>query len=202
MLVEMSNHNGSHVYQPPRSHDSLPSTSATVVMANRRTTYIYPASTSISSPSFQTSYLRHTYPTIITSLQQGLTHQTEPLHKKFQSQQITSKPQRAPTTNMAREYWRECPHTWAWIKSDTSLLLWNCQHCSSGPHWTIKQCDICKIRFCQTCSRRKDTGKGVLNTEEPAKRRSGDPGPGPGPYPGPGLGPRGPDPKAPKRKRE
>ena len=163
-------------------------------MSNRGTTYTYPALTSISSPTFQTSYLTHTYSTIIASHQKCLTQQTEPLHKAFQSQQITSEPQRTQRTNMAREYWRLCPHEWTWIKSDTSLLLWNCQHCSSGPHWTIKQCNICKIRFCQTCSRRKDTGTAAMNNEEPIKRQPGDPGPGPGP--------KGPDSKAPKRKRE
>lgn len=45
----------------------------------------------------------------------------------------------------------KCEHTFKVIKSDTTLILWNCNLCHSGPHWWIYECAKCKLKACQTC---------------------------------------------------
>ncbi|KAF2762318.1 hypothetical protein EJ05DRAFT_205445 [Pseudovirgaria hyperparasitica] len=38
-----------------------------------------------------------------------------------------------------------CQHSFQVIKSDTTLIVWNCQLCHSGPHWYIYECrNLCK----------------------------------------------------------
>ncbi|KAM0724185.1 hypothetical protein Q7P37_000067 [Cladosporium fusiforme] len=46
----------------------------------------------------------------------------------------------------------KCEHTFKVIKSDTTLILWNCNMCHSGPHWWIYECAKCKLKACKTCS--------------------------------------------------
>lgn len=48
----------------------------------------------------------------------------------------------------------KCEHVWRMIKSDTTLVLWNCNRCHSGPHWAIHECIKCKIKTCGTCSQK------------------------------------------------
>lgn len=45
----------------------------------------------------------------------------------------------------------KCEHTFKVIKSDTTLILWNCNMCHSGPHWWIYECAKCKLKTCKTC---------------------------------------------------
>ncbi|EGU74072.1 hypothetical protein FOXB_15417 [Fusarium oxysporum f. sp. conglutinans Fo5176] len=46
-----------------------------------------------------------------------------------------------------------CAHQLHMIKSDNTLVQWNCQHCYSGPHWMIWECMYCKLHLCQPCTR-------------------------------------------------
>ncbi|KXL46731.1 hypothetical protein M433DRAFT_65301 [Acidomyces richmondensis BFW] len=46
----------------------------------------------------------------------------------------------------------KCDHAFKMIKSDTSLILWNCNMCHSGPHWYILECSKCKLKLCQRCT--------------------------------------------------
>lgn len=43
-------------------------------------------------------------------------------------------------------------HSFKIIKSDTTLVLWNCNMCHSGPHWYIYQCQYCKLKTCRPCA--------------------------------------------------
>jgi hypothetical protein len=45
----------------------------------------------------------------------------------------------------------KCEHSFKVIKSDTTLILWNCNMCHSGPHWWIYECAKCKLKACKTC---------------------------------------------------
>jgi hypothetical protein len=45
-----------------------------------------------------------------------------------------------------------CRHSFRMIKSDTSLLLWNCGMCASGPHWAIFECVFCRLKACRPCT--------------------------------------------------
>ncbi|SCO87663.1 uncharacterized protein FRV6_11790 [Fusarium oxysporum] len=45
-----------------------------------------------------------------------------------------------------------CAHQLHMIKSDNTLVQWNCQHCYSGPHWMIWECMYCKLHLCQPCT--------------------------------------------------
>ncbi|KAF2658158.1 hypothetical protein K491DRAFT_593496 [Lophiostoma macrostomum CBS 122681] len=45
-----------------------------------------------------------------------------------------------------------CTHQFKMIKSDTNLILWNCNQCHSGPHWYIYECANCKIKTCRPCT--------------------------------------------------
>jgi len=46
----------------------------------------------------------------------------------------------------------KCEHGFKVIKSDTTLILWNCNMCHSGPHWFIHECSKCKLKACKPCS--------------------------------------------------
>ncbi|KAF2194303.1 hypothetical protein K469DRAFT_548033 [Zopfia rhizophila CBS 207.26] len=45
-----------------------------------------------------------------------------------------------------------CEHNFKMIKSDTTLILWNCNMCHSGPHWYIYECQNCKLKTCRPCT--------------------------------------------------
>ncbi|KAF2225042.1 hypothetical protein BDZ85DRAFT_194494 [Elsinoe ampelina] len=45
-----------------------------------------------------------------------------------------------------------CPHQWLMKKSDTTLLVWRCQMCHSGPHWYIFECQRCRRKCCRPCT--------------------------------------------------
>ncbi|KAH7072111.1 hypothetical protein BKA63DRAFT_62823 [Paraphoma chrysanthemicola] len=45
-----------------------------------------------------------------------------------------------------------CQHSWQVIKSDTTLIQWNCHNCHSGPHSFVYECKNCKIKTCQPCT--------------------------------------------------
>ncbi|EGP83916.1 uncharacterized protein MYCGRDRAFT_48452 [Zymoseptoria tritici IPO323] len=46
----------------------------------------------------------------------------------------------------------KCEHSFKMIKSDTTLILWNCNMCHLGPHWFIYECAKCKLKTCRTCT--------------------------------------------------
>ncbi|PVH99309.1 hypothetical protein DM02DRAFT_436997 [Periconia macrospinosa] len=45
-----------------------------------------------------------------------------------------------------------CNHSFRTIKSDHSIIQWNCHRCHSGPHSSIYECSSCKIKCCQPCT--------------------------------------------------
>ncbi|KAF2122376.1 hypothetical protein BDV96DRAFT_482444 [Lophiotrema nucula] len=45
-----------------------------------------------------------------------------------------------------------CQHNFKMIKSDTTLIQWNCNMCHSGPHWYIYECSNCKLKTCRPCA--------------------------------------------------
>ncbi|KAF2503246.1 hypothetical protein BU16DRAFT_448630 [Lophium mytilinum] len=45
-----------------------------------------------------------------------------------------------------------CEHSFTMIKSDTTLIIWNCNMCHSGPHWYIFECKHCKLKTCRPCT--------------------------------------------------
>ncbi|EMC97339.1 hypothetical protein BAUCODRAFT_69184 [Baudoinia panamericana UAMH 10762] len=45
-----------------------------------------------------------------------------------------------------------CHHTFKIAKSNTTLIVWKCQVCDSGPHWYIYQCTKCGLKTCQPCA--------------------------------------------------
>ena len=45
-----------------------------------------------------------------------------------------------------------CEHSFKMIKSDTTLILWHCNICHSGPHWYIFECQHCKLKTCRPCT--------------------------------------------------
>ncbi|KAF1345272.1 hypothetical protein BDV97DRAFT_44721 [Delphinella strobiligena] len=45
-----------------------------------------------------------------------------------------------------------CEHRFKSIKSDTTIIMWNCSLCHSGPHWVIFECTKCKVKRCQRCT--------------------------------------------------
>ncbi|KAF2837246.1 hypothetical protein M501DRAFT_995806 [Patellaria atrata CBS 101060] len=44
-----------------------------------------------------------------------------------------------------------CTHRFKYIKSDTNLIMWSCNLCHSGPHWTIWECELCRLKTCTPC---------------------------------------------------
>lgn len=45
-----------------------------------------------------------------------------------------------------------CNHKWALLKSNTILIFWSCQICSSGPWHYVYQCLLCRHKVCRQCS--------------------------------------------------
>lgn len=50
---------------------------------------------------------------------------------------------------------RNCTHSFSIIKSETNILVWTCAMCSSGPHWFIYECRLCKLKTCRPCSTKR-----------------------------------------------
>lgn len=48
---------------------------------------------------------------------------------------------------------RFCDHRFRIIKSDNTIMFWNCSRCYSGPHWFIYGCVNCKYKVCEPCTR-------------------------------------------------
>jgi len=56
------------------------------------------------------------------------------------------------TRTMARtRKYVACEHFFKVLKSDTHLIVWNCDMCHSGPHWWIHECTNCQQKACQSC---------------------------------------------------
>ncbi|KAH8723686.1 hypothetical protein GQ44DRAFT_619983 [Phaeosphaeriaceae sp. PMI808] len=45
-----------------------------------------------------------------------------------------------------------CQHQFTVIKSDTTLIQWNCHVCHSGPHSSVYECKNCKLKTCRPCA--------------------------------------------------
>ncbi|KAF2127812.1 hypothetical protein P153DRAFT_294890 [Dothidotthia symphoricarpi CBS 119687] len=45
-----------------------------------------------------------------------------------------------------------CQHTFEVIKSDTTLISWNCNLCHLGPFPFIYECKTCKLKTCRGCT--------------------------------------------------
>ncbi|KAH7128522.1 hypothetical protein B0J11DRAFT_431787 [Dendryphion nanum] len=45
-----------------------------------------------------------------------------------------------------------CTHSFNMIKSDTNLIVWNCNMCHSGGHAFIYECSNCKLKTCRPCT--------------------------------------------------
>lgn len=64
-----------------------------------------------------------------------------------------------------------CTHNWKVIKSDTSLILWRCNLCRSGPHWWIYSCIGCQTRSCKSCLAKWDNIEQETGTKPAQKDR-------------------------------
>ncbi|KAH0605002.1 uncharacterized protein H6S33_004984, partial [Morchella sextelata] len=49
-----------------------------------------------------------------------------------------------------------CNHDFEMKKSTSTLMLWRCHLCYSGPHYAIWQCKYCDLVICEPC---KNKGK-------------------------------------------
>ncbi|KAF1835966.1 hypothetical protein BDW02DRAFT_264948 [Decorospora gaudefroyi] len=45
-----------------------------------------------------------------------------------------------------------CSHNFKLIKSDTTLVVWNCNLCHMGPLTSIYECEHCKLKTCRPCA--------------------------------------------------
>ncbi|KAH6868660.1 hypothetical protein BKA58DRAFT_198821 [Alternaria rosae] len=45
-----------------------------------------------------------------------------------------------------------CSHNFKLIKSDTTLVVWNCQLCHTAGFNYIYECDQCKLKTCRPCA--------------------------------------------------
>ncbi|KAF1361470.1 hypothetical protein EJ07DRAFT_111530 [Lizonia empirigonia] len=45
-----------------------------------------------------------------------------------------------------------CQHSFKVVKSDTTVVVWNCNMCHSGPHSLIYECASCKLKTCRPCA--------------------------------------------------
>ncbi|KAF1940560.1 hypothetical protein EJ02DRAFT_228060 [Clathrospora elynae] len=45
-----------------------------------------------------------------------------------------------------------CEHNFKLIKSDTTLIVWNCNMCHLGPFNFIYECQHCKLKTCRPCA--------------------------------------------------
>lgn len=48
---------------------------------------------------------------------------------------------------------RSCDHRFRIIKSDNTMMLWDCSRCHRGPHWFMYECVNCKYKVCEPCTR-------------------------------------------------
>jgi hypothetical protein len=70
----------------------------------------------------------------------------------FANPQLRSQPQPQSTSYTVAMAASNCTHSFKVIKSDTTLILWNCTMCHSGPHWYIYECSNCKLKTCRPCA--------------------------------------------------
>ena len=184
-------------HQCRRSHQSLSLAMTTIQTATRKA----PISTR-RAPRFRGSFSYYRYHTSQTHIQpahlpfQKL--QQVDLHIFFRPSKYQPTPikmvidEKAITTTVVA-----CPHEYSMIKSDCSILLWNCQFCASGAHWAIFQCRICHIKADEPCTKAYHLGTGKLNTvkwpkldkPEDPKGPEGSEGPGGSKRPGDSKGP-------------
>ncbi|POS71341.1 hypothetical protein DHEL01_v210264 [Diaporthe helianthi] len=45
-----------------------------------------------------------------------------------------------------------CAHSFQVIKSDSTLIVWHCNLCHSGPFYIIYECRYCKLHTCRPCT--------------------------------------------------
>lgn len=45
-----------------------------------------------------------------------------------------------------------CAHSFQVIKSDSTLVVWHCNICHSGPFYLIFECRYCKLHTCRPCT--------------------------------------------------
>ncbi|OAL03025.1 hypothetical protein IQ06DRAFT_292261 [Phaeosphaeriaceae sp. SRC1lsM3a] len=46
-----------------------------------------------------------------------------------------------------------CTHSFTnVIKSDTTLVQWNCNICHTGPYQIVYECQHCKLKTCRPCA--------------------------------------------------
>ena len=45
-----------------------------------------------------------------------------------------------------------CEHNFKMIKSDTTIVQWNCNLCHAGPQPYIYECQNCKTKRCRPCT--------------------------------------------------
>ncbi|KAH6846246.1 hypothetical protein B0T12DRAFT_358132 [Alternaria alternata] len=45
-----------------------------------------------------------------------------------------------------------CSHSFKLIKSDTTIVLWNCHLCLAQNLPFIYECERCKLKTCQACA--------------------------------------------------
>ncbi|EAT79171.2 hypothetical protein SNOG_13287 [Parastagonospora nodorum SN15] len=45
-----------------------------------------------------------------------------------------------------------CTHSFKVIKSDTTIVSWNCNICHTGPYQSVYECQNCKLKTCRPCA--------------------------------------------------
>ncbi|KAH8746077.1 hypothetical protein F5883DRAFT_584790 [Diaporthe sp. PMI_573] len=45
-----------------------------------------------------------------------------------------------------------CAHCFQVIKSYSTLIVWHCNLCHSGPFYIIFECRYCKLHTCRPCT--------------------------------------------------
>ena len=79
----------------------------------------------------------------------------EPL--KAQEPSMVHETQSPTPTEKIRRPIKSCKHHWKRIQATSEILQWHCQHCHSGPHWLIQQCQKCEARYCRKCAIQADS---------------------------------------------
>jgi uncharacterized Zn-finger protein len=65
---------------------------------------------------------------------------------------VTNEQQSAEEKNTGAQWTPiRCQHSFKGIRSDTSVVVWNCNMCHSGPHSLIYECSNCKLQTCRSC---------------------------------------------------
>ncbi|KAF3767448.1 hypothetical protein M406DRAFT_244428, partial [Cryphonectria parasitica EP155] len=44
-----------------------------------------------------------------------------------------------------------CAHAFQVLKSDSTLVVWHCNLCHTGPLYMIFECRYCKLHTCRAC---------------------------------------------------